>query len=90
MAIEFFLASVRLYAVGAKTLELQGPCCGAVFFLRRKAAEEKNGLGQIARTIRIARVAASDATISNTHRPQLRCMRLLFQFILRHMMSSGF
>ena len=45
MAIEFFLASVRLYAVGAKTLELQGPCCGAVFFLRRKAAEEKKGLG---------------------------------------------
>jgi hypothetical protein len=36
------------------------------------------------------RVAASDATISKTHRPQLRCMRLLCNFILRHMMSSGF
>ncbi len=59
MAIEFFLASVwlyagggiilasvRLYAGGAKTLELQGPCCGSVFFLRRKATEEKKGLGR--------------------------------------------
>ena len=27
--------------------QLQGPCCGSVFFLRRRAAEEKNGLGQI-------------------------------------------
>jgi hypothetical protein len=31
-------------------LQLQRPCCGSVFFLRRKAVEEKNGLGQIART----------------------------------------
>ena len=46
MAIELFLASVRLYAVGAKTLELQGPCCESVFFFRRKAAEEKKGLGR--------------------------------------------
>jgi hypothetical protein len=29
--------------------QLQRPCCGSVFF-RRKAAEENNGLGNIART----------------------------------------
>ena len=36
-------------------LQLQRPCCGSVLF-RRKAAEENNGLGQIARTFRIDRV----------------------------------
>jgi len=30
-------------------LSLQRPCCGSVFFFRRKAAEEKKGLGRIAR-----------------------------------------
>jgi len=57
----------RLHAGGASSwppsascrrgqgLQLQRPCCGSVFF-RRKAAEENNGLGQIARTFRIDRV----------------------------------
>ena len=36
----------RLHAGGAKTCELQGRCCGSLFF-RRKAAEEKNGPGRI-------------------------------------------
>ena len=31
-------------------LQLQRPCCGSVFFRCRRAAEEMNGLGQIART----------------------------------------
>jgi hypothetical protein len=37
-------------------LQLQRPCCGSVFFRCRRAAEEMNGLGQIARTTRIDRV----------------------------------
>ena len=35
-------------------LQLQRPCCGSVFFRCRRAAEEMNGLGQIARTAKFS------------------------------------
>ena len=48
----------RLYAGGAKTLELQRPCCGSVFFRRKAAEDEMNGLGHIARTTVVTNAAA--------------------------------
>ena len=45
-------------------LQLQRPCCGSVFFRCRRAAEEMNGLGQIARTPVVTDVAGDHASNS--------------------------
>ena len=47
MAIELFLASVGFMPAGPRLLSYKGRIAG-LFFLRRKAAEEKKGLGRIA------------------------------------------
>jgi hypothetical protein len=52
-------------------LQLQRPCCGSVFFRCRRAAEEMNGLGQIARTTKITRLRPSDSPSGNA-RPATR------------------
>ena len=63
--------------------QLQGPCCGSVFFLRRRAAEEKNGLGQIARTTAITPTATRDSPLSKHPTSRLGCIALLVGIAFR-------
>ena len=48
MAGELFLASVGFMPAGPRLLSYSGRVAGLFFFFRRKAAEEKKGLGRIA------------------------------------------
>jgi hypothetical protein len=72
----------RLHAGGAKTGSYKGHVAGLFFFLRRTAAEEKNGLGQIARTTTITEWPPKwFLKLSAADRP-LRCMVLFWLFFV--------
>jgi hypothetical protein len=63
-------------------LQLQRPCCGSVFFRCRRAAEEMNGLGQIARTPTITEWPPKKSLkLSAADRP-LRCMVMFWLFFV--------
>ena len=91
MAIELFLASVRLYAVGASSwppfgfmpagprlLSYKGRVA-SFFFFRRKAAEERKGLGRIAERFK-SRGCGQVTYHQETRDPQLACIFQLASF----------